>query len=306
MARDFVIQIEPADGGRPLGELVRKAGELSWSEAKRLIESGKVFVGDRRELSPGARVPAGATVALRMASPRPRDPAAEVRIVHEDPHVVVIDKPSGVSTVPFGDRESGTAMDLLRAAWRRMGRDAGHVPLHVVHRIDKDTSGLVVFAKTKRAEVGLGAQFRAHTVARRYLCVALGEVRFKRVESRLVRDRGDGLRGSARAPNQGKRAVTHVEPLEVWRKATLCAVRLETGKTHQIRIHFAESGAPLIGETVYVRDLPREESPRLAWPRLLLHAETLGFEHPITGASLELATRETCFDVDAVRRRLDY
>src|SRR5690606_14025707 len=115
-----------------------------------------------RRIEPALRLVAGARIEVRMASPRPRDPATEVRILHEDAHVVVIDKPSGVSTVPFEPREKGTAMDLLRDAWRRMGRPATTIPLHVVHRIDKDTSGLVVFARTKRAEIGLGAQFRAH------------------------------------------------------------------------------------------------------------------------------------------------
>ena len=177
-------------------------------------------------------------------------------------------------------------MDLVRDAWRRQGRPATSTPLHVVHRIDKDTSGLLVFAKSKAAEVGLGAQFRAHAVARHYLCVAHGEVRAARVESFLVPDRGDGLRGSARAPNQGRRAITHVEPIQALRGATLCKVRLETGKTHQIRIHFAEAGHPLVGESVYVRDFEGEGGTFLSAPRLMLHAATLGFAHPISGEPL--------------------
>src|SRR6202008_3801281 len=114
------------------------------------------------------------------------------------------------SSVPYEDRESGTAMDLIRGAWRRRGTDATSVPLHVVHRIDRATSGLLAFAKTKRAELGLAAQFRAHTIARMYLCVAHGVVAPGRIESRLVADRGDGLRGSTTRAGQGKRAVTHV------------------------------------------------------------------------------------------------
>jgi 23S rRNA pseudouridine1911/1915/1917 synthase len=144
-----------------------------------------------------------------------------------------------------------------------------------------------MFAKTKPAELGLAAQLRAHTVARSYLCVAHGAPAEGRIESYLVRDRGDGLRGSTTRRDQGKRAVTHVEVVRALRGATLCRVRLETGKTHQIRIHLAEAGHPLVGEPVYIRD---HHGPVIASPRLLLHAETLGFDHPVTGARIELAS----------------
>jgi 23S rRNA pseudouridine1911/1915/1917 synthase len=105
-------------------------------------------------------------------------------------------------------------------------------------------------------------------------------------------------------PGQGKRAVTHIEPLERLGRVTLCAVRLETGKTHQIRIHFAELGCPLVGERVYVRDLVQGGGAPIAWPRLLLHAESLGFAHPLTGAPLSFRTLDTCFDLDEIRRGL--
>jgi 23S rRNA pseudouridine1911/1915/1917 synthase len=241
-----------------------------------------VFVDDAPVTRGSAVVRAGQSVALQMNAPRPRDPNAQVWIVYDDAHVVIIDKPAGVSSVPYADRETGTAMDLLREAWRRKRGDGRRVPLHVVHRIDKATSGLLMFAKTKSAERGLAAQLRAHTMERRYLCVAHGDVHPGRIESQLVRDRGDGLRGSTRHPGQGKRAVTHVEVVQRLRDATLCRIRLETGKTHQIRIHLAERGHPLVGEAVYIRDYAARAEP-IASSRLLLHAETLGFEHPRTG-----------------------
>jgi 23S rRNA pseudouridine1911/1915/1917 synthase len=210
-------------------------------------------------------------------------------IVFEDAHVVVIDKPAGVSSVPYEKRESGTAMDLVREAWRAEGRRASHVPLHVVHRIDKDTSGLLAFAKTKLAERALATLFRAHEVERTYLCVVHGQLTDRRIETRLVTDRGDGLRGSTRRLGQGKRAVTHVRVKgPVGARATLCEVRLETGKTHQIRIHLAEGGHPLVGERVYIRDYLAAEKEPLPSPRLLLHAATLGFVHPVTGVKVQL------------------
>jgi len=191
----------------------------------------------------------------------------------------------------------------VRDAWRRMGRPATSTPLHVVHRIDKATSGLLIYAKTKAAELALARQFREHTIERTYLCAVHGACRSQRIESRLVADRGDGLRGSARHPDQGKRAVTHVTVLEPLAGATLCQVRLETGKTHQIRIHLAEQGHPLIGETVYIRD---HRGSQIAAPRLLLHAATLGFAHPTTGEALRFDSPpppDFTAVVDRLRRR---
>jgi 23S rRNA pseudouridine1911/1915/1917 synthase len=267
-----------------LGDFLRARAEgRSWNQLKRIVASGKVFVDGRRALSPTRPLVPGQRVELKMAAPRPREGRPEVRLVFEDAHLVVIDKPSGVSSVPFEKQETGTAMDLVRDAWRRLGRPATSQALFVVHRIDKDTSGLLVYAKSKRAERALAAQFRAHTVGRTYLCVAHGAVASRRLESRLVADRGDGLRGSTNRRGQGKTAITHLTAVRPLAGATLCEVRLETGKTHQIRIHLAEAGHMLVGETVYLRD---HRGPTIASPRLLLHAASLALDHPLTGRRL--------------------
>jgi 23S rRNA pseudouridine1911/1915/1917 synthase len=277
--------VEAKEAGQALAGFVRgRLPDRPWSEVKRWIATGKVFVDGVVETAEGTRVRAGQTVEVRMAAPRRAE--VEVRIVFEDSHLVVVDKPAGVSSVPYEAKEIGTAMDLVRAAWRRMGRPATTTALHVVHRIDQATSGLLVYAKSKRAERALAAQFRAHTVERLYICVAHGVVPAQRIVSFLVADRGDGLRGSTTHADQGKRAVTHVEPVRALRGATLCHVRLETGKTHQIRIHLSERGQPLVGEKVYIRDFVRAGGAPIAAPRLLLHAATLAFAHPMTGARL--------------------
>ena len=263
-----------------------------WSVAKRQIERGKVFVDGACVTSIDHRLVAGQTVELRAEAPRPRDPEREGVLVYDDAHVVVIDKPSGVNSVPYEDRETGTAMDLIRGAWRRAGAPSTTIALHIVHRIDRATSGLLMFAKTKKAELGLAAQLRAHAMSRRYVCVAHGQVASQRIESYLVEDRGDGIRGSTTRRDQGKRAVTHVEARQVLHHATLCDVRLETGKTHQIRIHLSEAGHPLVGEPVYFRDYANAaRGPVLTASRLMLHAATLGFDHPVTGARIELSSK---------------
>src|SRR5262249_11800516 len=127
------------------------------------------------------------------------------------------------------------------------GRGAKAPQLRAVHRIDKETSGLVVFALTPQAEAHLGRQFRAHSIGRRYLALVRGRAVSQRIESWLVRDRGDGRRGSG-APGEGQRAVTHVSVIEELGDYTLVECRLETGRTHQVRIHLGEAGTPLCGE----------------------------------------------------------
>lgn len=273
--------------GQTLAAFVKAKTDVAWSVAKRHVATGKVFVDGKSITQIDFRLTVGQSIELKLAAPKPRDPEREGELVYDDTHVVVIDKPAGINSVPYEERETGTAMDLIRGAWRRMGKPATTVPLHVVHRIDRATSGLLMFAKTKKAELGLAAQLRSHAMERQYICVAHGIVTSRRIESMLVPDRGDGLRGSTTRAGQGKRAITHVEAREVLRASTVCAVRLETGKTHQIRIHMAESGHPLVGETVYIRDYTQS---LLTSARLMLHAATLGFVHPVTGERVSLSS----------------
>lgn len=289
--------------GVTLAAFVKARADVANSVAKRHIESGKVFVDGACVTKVDHRLAAGQQVELRMAAPKPFDPTREGVLVYDDAHVVVIDKPVNVNSVPYGDERSGTAMDLIRGAWRRQGKQATNVPLHIVHRIDRATSGLLMFAKSKPAELGLAAQLRDHSIERTYRCVAHGRVESRRIESYLVADRGDGFRGSTKRIEQGKRAVTHVTAERALRGATLCTVRLETGKTHQIRIHLSEAGHPLVGETVYVRDFEEAGGTLLPSPRLMLHAATLGFVHPITGAHVSLVS-ELPSDFTAVVQRL--
>ncbi len=294
----------PADAaGATLAAVVRDRAGEPWSVVKRWIETGKVALDGATVTAVDHRVRGGERVAVKLAAPRPRDPAREADILYDDAHVIVIDKPAGVSSVPYDDRETGTAMDLIRGAWRRMGKKATVTPLLVVHRIDKATSGLLMFAKSKRGEQGLGAQLRDHSCERAYVCVAHGALSPRTIESHLVVDRGDGLRGSSRHAGQGKRAVTHVAVRERLRGATVCDVRLETGKTHQIRIHLAEAGHPLVGETVYIRDFDAAGGVFLPAPRLMLHAATLGFAHPVTGEPLRFERPPPAEMSDWIRAR---
>ena len=216
-------------------------------------------------------------------------------LVYSDDSIVVVNKPAGLTTsrsaedaAEFGDRGKKflpkTLADLIPGLLGTPG--ARVIP---VHRLDRDTSGLIVFARTPAAAESLTAQFRKHTAERRYLALVRGEPTDGRIESVFVRDRGDGRRGSSTDPNppDGKRAVTRVKVREQFPGFALVECRLETGRTHQVRIHLGEAGTPLCGERIYDRGVngsPMPDASRAKRP--MLHAAKLGFEHPVTGEAV--------------------
>ncbi len=286
-------RLVPAElSGHMLDSAVRTLFGLSWGKARTAIERSKVRVDGAILTDALKHVREGQTIALNMnaRTPRPTDLPPN-SIVHMDAHVVVVRKPAGISTVPFDGTETGTLDERVRAYLTTMasreGKGGGARPsLGVVHRIDKETTGLVVFTRTWLAKEALASQFRAHTVHRRYQAIVHGTMGDFSFRTHLVENRGDGLRGSFEAlrnkksntPN-GQLAITHVTAVERLEGATLVSCRLETGRTHQIRIHLSESGHPLLGERVYIRGYTGNELPA---PRLMLHAAELGFVHPAT------------------------
>jgi 23S rRNA pseudouridine1911/1915/1917 synthase len=287
--RDEHVLDEADEGTTLAAALRRRLSGRSWNDVRELARTGKVRVNGVVALDPAARVGAGARLAIMMNAPRPRAEVQGFRVAFEDGHLSIIEKPQGVTSVPYERKDTGTALDLIRAHWRRGGRRATATPLYTVHRLDKDTSGLLCFAKTRLAERALHEVFQRHTARREYVAVAHGHVVSQRIESSIVADRGDGIRGRARRPGEGQHAVTHVTAVRNLPDATLIRVRLETGRTHQIRVHLSEAGHPLVGETVYIRDYLRDGRAPLPSPRLMLHAATLGLPHPVTGEAIDLA-----------------
>jgi 23S rRNA pseudouridine1911/1915/1917 synthase len=276
-------QTLPGSGDKPLDRWLRELiPGKSWNEVRRLARTGKVFINGAPVLDPLTLVTAGAEIELRQNAPRAtRTPSLpRSAILYVDAQVVVVEKPAGISTVPYDENERGTLDQLLMETLSERGRRA---PLGIVHRIDKETSGVVVFARTTAAKQALKNQFRFHTVGRRYVAIAHGSVKSTTIRSRLVQDRGDGRRGSTENEELGREAITHVTFLEALKGATLLECRLETGRTHQIRIHLAERGNPLVGERVYSKNYRGE---LLSAPRLMLHARELSFEHPNSGERL--------------------
>ncbi len=267
--------------------VVREQTGVSWSRARKLCSEGRVTVDGKRCLDPAARILADAAVVVDQQGPKlDKGPLAKSAIVYSDRDVVIVDKPPGMLTVADEPGNRDTLAEYARTVLRRMG--GTDVGLGVVHRLDKDTSGLMVFTRTAEAKRVLAAQFSVHDIDRVYHAIAHGVVDEANIESHLVTDRGDGLRGSyghfrrARGdpPADAKRSVTHVKPIERLKGATLIECRLETGRQHQIRIHLSELGHPLAGERVYIRDYA---GPKIEAPRTMLHARTLGFTHPRSG-----------------------
>jgi 23S rRNA pseudouridine1911/1915/1917 synthase len=293
-ARNGTLTVAKEQAGLTLAAVVRElVPGTSWSQAKDLCRGGRVWIGERAATDPARRLAGGERVEIRSGPARNAGSPSSL-IAHLDAEIVVVRKPAGILTVPFEREDRDTLLALARVAIRRMEALRGprevthHATLRAVQRLDKDTSGLVVFARTINAQRHLQEQLSAHTVTRRYLAIAHGEVENGVHESLFIPDRGDGLRGSwghyrrdrrerGTPPPTAREAVTRVEVVERLRGATLAACELETGRQHQIRIHLAEAGHPLVGETVYVRDY---KGPLIPAPRPMLHAAVLGFLHP--------------------------
>ena len=279
--------------------LVREKANLPWSRAKRLCEDGHVTVDGVICRDPAARVRPDAQVAVDVfgAKRRPATVLPAEAVVHFDRDVVVVEKPAGMLSVEDEPGNKDTLVMHLRNLLRRVDRRNPDGPLSVVHRLDRGTSGVMVFARTASAQRALAAEFAAHNLHRAYRAIAHGDVRATRVETHLLPDRGDGLRGShghyrrtdKPPPPEARLAITHVEPLEPLREATYVECRLETGRQHQVRIHMAELGHPLVGENIYIRDF---RGARIEAPRPMLHARELAFTHPATGREMEFMREE--------------
>lgn len=289
------LVVSEQHAGLTLAALVREIlPGTSWSKAKELCAQGCVLVDGAAASDPTRRMSAGERVEVGSSGAAPRkDPSL---ILHLDADVAVVRKPAGILTVPFERQDRDTLLALARVAVRRIeaskGKE-GNPTLRTVQRLDKETSGIVVFARNPAAQRELQEQFGEHSVTRRYLAIVHGAAEDTVYETLLVPDRGDGIRGSwgvfraarGNPPAEGREAVTRVQMKQrlAGGKASLVSCELETGRQHQIRIHLAEAGHPLVGETVYIRDWC---GPLLPAPRPMLHATVLGFVHPRTGERL--------------------
>ena len=267
---------------------------LSRERLKALIRSGALETGGKAVREPALKVKGGEAFSLTVPDPEPaHNEPQDIPLVipFEDEHLLVVDKPAGLVVHPAAGNREGTLVNaLLHHCAGRLSGIGGVARPGIVHRIDKDTSGLLVVAKTDVAHEGLAKQFAAHSIDRRYLAIVSGVPKTAdgMVDAPLARSAHDRKKIAIVEGRRGKKAVTHWRRLSVLRDAALVECRLETGRTHQVRVHMASIGHPLLGDPVYGRgkSVHRQLLNQLDFKRQALHAAVLGFTHPVTKARL--------------------
>jgi 23S rRNA pseudouridine1911/1915/1917 synthase len=293
-----IIQARIADdasGWRLDRALAAAVPTLSRERLKALISNGGVTGPEGGPVrDPAMKAVPGGTYEVTVPAPRPAHNEAQdiaLTIVHEDDHLLVVDKPAGMVVHPAAGNFDGTLVNaLLHHCAGRLSGIGGVARPGIVHRIDKDTSGLLVVAKTDVAHEGLAAQFARHSIERRYLAIVAGRPMpaSGKVDAPLARSSANRKKMAIVEEARGKRAVTHYRLLEPLRDAALLECRLETGRTHQVRVHLASIGHPLLGDPVYGRTKAghQEVLKRLNFRRQALHAAGLGFIHPVSKENL--------------------
>ena len=275
---------------RALAELLP---DLSRERIKALIVEGQIVSGGR-SLNPSMKVAVGQDYSITLPAPVALDAVAQdipLDIVHEDADLIVVDKPAGLVVHPAAGNLDGTLVNaLLHHCDGQLSGIGGVARPGIVHRIDKDTSGLLVVAKSDKAHEGLARQFKDHGIDRLYAAIVYGipTPGSGTVDAWIGRSDADRKKMAVHREGRGKHAVTHYRVMERLRGAAIVECRLETGRTHQVRVHMAHLGHPLIGDPVYGRDRKGFKSilETLGFKRQALHAKSLGFIHPVTDERL--------------------
>lgn len=287
------------EGGRRLDKALAEASALSRGQIKALIEGGKVRVDGAPVSQASGKAVEGARFAIEVPSP-PAATAPEaipLAVVYEDEHLIVVDKPAGMVVHPAAGNPAGTLVNaLLHHCQGRLSAIGGAGRPGIVHRIDKDTSGLLVAAKSDAAHEGLARQFADHSIERAYLALVNGHPNppLGTISGRIGRSDANRKKMAVLAndSSRGKHAVTHYSVLEIMERCALVECRLETGRTHQVRVHLASIGHALLGDPRYGRPHSqlRPILQRLGFHRQALHAAVLGFVHPITSDTLRFTS----------------
>jgi len=293
------VRLQPTHAGWRLDRALADAvPTLSRERLKTLIRSGAVEAEGKPVRDPAIKV--HGKESLRVAVPEPAPAHNEpqdipLKVVFEDEHLLVVDKPAGLVVHPAAGNLDGTLVNaLLHHCAGKLSGIGGVARPGIVHRIDKDTSGLLVVAKTDVAHEGLARQFAAHSIDRRYLAIVTGVPKASegKIDAPLARSAANRKKIAIVQGSRGKRAVTHWKRLRLLKDAALVECRLETGRTHQVRVHMASIGHPLVGDPVYSRSGKTHGKllKELNFQRQALHAAELGFTHPVTKHRLSFSS----------------
>lgn len=294
-----VVVDEAFAGARLDKTLAALAPALSRERVKALILDGRISAPDGAPArDPSRKVETGQSYVISLPEATPADARPQdipLSIAYEDAHLIVVDKPAGLVVHPAAGNPDGTLVNaLLHHCVGQLSGIGGVARPGIVHRIDKDTSGLLVVAKSDAAHEGLARQFKDHSIARLYRAIAFGHPRplSGTVDTWIGRSDRDRKKMAVQHEGRGKHAVTHYRTVETLNGAALVECRLETGRTHQVRVHMAHLGHPLLGDPVYGNRSKALGTilARLAFRRQALHAASLGFIHPITGKRLDFAS----------------
>ena len=293
------VRLEAAHAGWRLDRALADAvPTLSRERLKALIRSGSVVAQGSPLRDPALKVKGDEAVRVAVPEPRPAHNEPQdipLTIVFEDDYLLVVDKPAGLVVHPAAGNFDGTLVNaLLHHCAGNLSGIGGVARPGIVHRIDKDTSGLLVVAKTDVAHEGLAKQFAAHSIDRRYLAIVNGVPKASEgsIDAALARSAANRKKIAIVEGDRGKRAVTYWRRLELLRDSALVECRLETGRTHQVRVHMASIGHPLVGDPVYGRSGKTHGKllNELGFNRQALHAAELGFTHPVTKSRLSFAS----------------
>ncbi len=302
-AADTIISGTVTAAGQRLDKALADASGLSRERVKALLGEGRISLTGQIVAQASVKVAEGASFEIRVPEAAPAEAIAQdipLSVVYEDDALIVVDKPAGLVVHPAAGNLDGTLVNaLLHHCRGQLSGIGGVARPGIVHRIDKDTSGLLVVAKTDVAHEGLARQFADHSIVRAYKCVTAGvpmppagTVRGAIARSSHDRKKMALVEDGPNGQTRGKHAVTHYRTLAVLDGAALVECRLETGRTHQVRVHLASIGHPLLGDPTYGRT-PSRLRPllqRLGFQRQALHAAELGFIHPVSGAALRFTS----------------
>ncbi|MBB4859881.1 23S rRNA pseudouridine1911/1915/1917 synthase [Novosphingobium chloroacetimidivorans] len=282
-----------------LDKALAEATDLSRERVKALLAEGRVTLAGVVVTQASLKVAPGTPFAIDVPAAAPAEAEAQdipLVIAYEDEHLIVIDKPAGLVVHPAAGNLDGTLVNaLLHHCRGQLSGIGGVARPGIVHRIDKDTSGLLIAAKTDVAHEGLARQFADHSIVRAYRAVVSGHPRQPagRIEGAIARSSTNRKKMALVEDGRGKHAVTHYKVVKPLKFAALVECRLETGRTHQVRVHMASIGHPLLGDPTYGRT-PAQLRPllqRLEFHRQALHAAELGFVHPVKGETVHLVSQ---------------